>query len=113
MNKLTAAEIIEKLQTFEGNNEVYNTKWGDSFLEAYGQGDYSKEIVEKELGPIEEADSYGGEGQGDTYYVINYFKDHNVYIKTSGWYSSGNGVSFHYGWGSEVFPKQKTVTVYE
>lgn len=113
MNKLTADEIIEKLKSFEGNVEVYSSRWGDSFLEAYGKNDYDRDIVEKELGKIETVASYGGEGQGDTYYIVNYFKDHDVYIKTNGWYSSGSGVSFHYGWGNEVKPKEKTITVYE
>jgi hypothetical protein len=36
-----------------------------------------------------------------------------VYIKTDGFYSSYNGTDFDYGFGSEVKPVQKTVTVFE
>src|SRR5690606_38211371 len=43
------------------------------------------------LGEVEEVDSYGGEDCGSNYYSVKYFKDHDVYIKVSGWYQS------HYG----------------
>lgn len=65
------------------------------------------------IGDFEEIDQYGGEGQGNTWYSIKYFKDHDVYIKTEGYYQSYDGTTFHDGYGVEVFPKQKTITVYE
>lgn len=63
----------------------------------------------------QEVDQYGGEGQGDTWYSIKYFPDHDVYIQVNGWYQSYNGTEFYDGWGccKEVKPKQKTITVYE
>lgn len=67
------------------------------------------------LGESKEVDQYGGEGQGDTWYSIKYFKDHNVYLKVSGWYTSYYGTHFD-GWDNavrEVVPKEKTITVYE
>jgi hypothetical protein len=62
----------------------------------------------------EEVDSYGGEGQGETWYSVKYFRDYDVYIKVDGYYTSYNGVEFDRGWDSckEVRPKQKTITVY-
>ena len=63
----------------------------------------------------EEVDQYGGEGEGDTWYSIKYFPDHDVYIKVSGWYQSYDGTNFS-SWDSacsEVKPSQKTITVYE
>lgn len=63
----------------------------------------------------EEVEQYGGEGQGDTWYSIKYFPDHDIYIKVSGWYQSYDGVNFN-SWGRdccEVKPSQKTITVYE
>lgn len=64
------------------------------------------------LGEVEEADSYGGEGKGETWYSVKYFKDHDVYIRIDGFYSSYNGTDFYDGYGREVKPKEKTITVY-
>lgn len=62
-----------------------------------------------------EVDQYGGEGQGDSWWSVKYFPEHNVYIKVDGWYQSYNGTEFCDGWDccSEVFPVEKTITVYE
>ena len=65
------------------------------------------------LGKIVEVDSYGGEGQGETWYSVKHFVDHDVYIRIDGVYSSYEGVEFHDGYGKEVFPQQRTITVYE
>jgi hypothetical protein len=66
------------------------------------------------LGSIEEIDSYGGEGQGETWYRVYYFKDIDLYVRVDGFYQSYSGVSFN-GWDdiSIVRPVEKTVTVYE
>jgi hypothetical protein len=64
------------------------------------------------LGKIEEVDQYGGEGQGDTWYSVKHFIDHDVYIKTSGYYSSYNGTEFYDGYGEEVKPVEKTIIEY-
>ena len=63
---------------------------------------------------MESVESYGGEGQGETWYVVYYFKDLDLYIKVDGFYQSYSGVSFN-GWDdiSIVRPVEKTVTVYE
>lgn len=98
--KLTAKEILEKLDIFfEGEVSIY--AW------------YEFDEKDLGLGEIEEVDNYGGEGQGDTWYTVRYFKDHDVYIKTNGFYSSYNGTDFDYGFGEEVKPVEKTITVYE
>lgn len=65
------------------------------------------------IGEWEEIEQYGGEDCGSTWYSIKYFKDHDVYIKTNGHYQSYNGTEFYDGYGEEVKPVQKTVTVYE
>ena len=65
------------------------------------------------IGPYKEVEQYGGEGQGDTWYSIKYFSEHDVYIRTNGWYSSYEGTEFENGYGEEVTPVQKTITVYE
>lgn len=65
------------------------------------------------LGSVEEVAQYGGESQGSTWYSVKYFKDHDVYIRINGYYESYNGTEFHNGYGKEVTPKQKTITIYE
>lgn len=62
----------------------------------------------------EEVEQYGGEGQGDTWYSIKYFPEHNVYLRVNGWHQSYNGTDFN-GWEDcvEVKPQQKTITIYE
>lgn len=74
--------------------------------------DYDKESLG--LGEIEEVHQEGGEGEGDHWESVKYFKDHDVYIKATGHYQSHNGTDF-YGWEStlsEVRPVIKTITVY-
>lgn len=62
-----------------------------------------------------EVEQYGGEGQGDNWYSVKYFPDHDVYIRVDGFYQSDYGTDFYEGWGccSEVKKIQKTITVYE
>ena len=95
---MTAQEILQVIE----ENDISVSDF------AYGEFDSPEGV-----GEWEEVDQYGGEGQGDTWYSVKYFKDHNVYIKTDGFYSSYNGTEFDEGYGREVFSKQKTITVYE
>ena len=104
-NKLTGAEILEKLEDF------FIKKDGDEGIAIYAFENFFEEGLG--LGKIEEVDSYGGEGQGERWWTIKYFVDHDVYIKTRGFYSSYNGVDFDYGIGEIVKPVQKTITVFE
>ena len=66
------------------------------------------------LGKWKEVDSYGGEGQGETWWTVIHFKEIDTYIKINGFYTSYDGTQFD-GWGelSVVQPRQKTITVYE
>ncbi len=102
-NKLTASEIIEKFieLNYKVNDFAFNELDRD-------------ELIDHNL-DYDEVDQYGGTGQGDTWYAIKYFPQHDVYIKVDGWYSSYNGTNFD-GWGHDVYevrPKEKTITVYE
>lgn len=65
------------------------------------------------LGKVVTVEDYGGEGQGDTYYSVKHFVDHDVYIRTDGWYASYEGGTYDQGYGYEVRPQEKTVIVYE
>lgn len=65
------------------------------------------------LGEVEEVIQVGGESQGTTWYSVKYFKDHDVYIRIDGYYTSYNGADFYEGYGREVVPTEKTVVVFE
>lgn len=66
-----------------------------------------------EFGQIETSHQKGGcEGGGDYAERVFLFKDHNIYLKVTGFYSSYHGTDWEYDW-TEVFPKEKTITVYE
>ena len=65
------------------------------------------------LGEIVHTEQVGGEGEGDHWHQVWYFKDHDVYIKITGNYSSYHGTDFYDGYGVEVKPVAKTITVFE
>lgn len=98
-NKMTVEEILEVLE-----------KAGVS-TRAFGWGNFDSE--ELGLGDFEEVDQYGGEGQGDSWYSVKYFPKFDLYIRTDGFHSSHEGVDFDEGYGYEVKPMEKTITVYE
>lgn len=94
---MTATEIIEKLK------EEYDVNYFP----------YELENDTKTWGDVEEVDSQGDyEGGGDFAMKVLFFKDHNVYIRQTGFYSSYNGTDWNDDY-REVFPKEKTITVFE
>jgi len=101
MNK---SELIEKLKSIF-DNSVYEFAHAGK----WGVNEYT------DLGEINEVDSYGGEGQGETWYSIKYFPKLDLYVKVNGYYQSYNGTDFN-DWEDAVNivkPQQKTITVYE
>ena len=70
-------------------------------------------IFSETFGDVEEVAQEGGEGQGDDWFAVILFKEHGVYIKIEGFYSSDEGTNFDDSEFLEVTPKQKTITVYE
>jgi hypothetical protein len=103
-NKLTGVEVLDRLEHFFIQED-------NGGIDAYAYDDFHEEDLA--LGKIETVDRYGGEGQGERWWVTRYFADHDVYIKTRGYYSSYNGTDFDYGIGEVVKPVQKTITVFE
>lgn len=101
-NKLTVPQILEIIE--EEGISVSNFARGDFML---------SDEAKAKVGEWEEVDSYGGIDQGSTWYSVKYFKAHDVYIRTDGYYQSHYGTDFDYGYGEQVLPKQKTITVYE
>lgn len=99
MEKLTAEQILKRIE--ENGISVRNFAWNNVYWE------------ELNLGKVIEVDQYGGEDQWSTWYSIKHFVDHDVYIKTNGYCQSHHGTHFHDGYGHEVKPAQKTITVFE
>lgn len=82
-------------------------------IEDFAYGDIPNPLVN--IGSWSEVDKCGGEGPGSRWDSTKYFPEHNIYIKTSGYYSSYNGVDFE-SWKDaceQVVPIEKTITVYE
>lgn len=79
----------------------------------YGDSDIDEDTLRAIFGEVEIVDSEGDrEGGGDYAMKVFLFKDHNVFIKTTGFYSSYNGTEWDENW-SNVSPKEKTITIYE
>lgn len=68
------------------------------------KADYEK------LGKIEMVKHRGGEGEGDSYYSVYHFIDHDVYIQFDGWWVSHAGAEYNEMF--EVWPEQVTITQY-
>jgi hypothetical protein len=96
---MTVKEILEEVE-----------KQGIS-VEDFGYSDFDNPL--ENVGEWKEVRQVGGEGEGETWYSVKFFKDHNVYIRTDGFYSSYNGTDFENGYGYQVKPTEKTITVYE
>lgn len=96
---MTAKEIIAEVERQEIS------------VDSFGYSDFESPL--ENVGEWEEIEQVGGEGEGETWYSVKFFKDHDVYIRTDGFYSSYNGTDFDDGYGDEVRPKLKTITIYE
>lgn len=75
-------------------------------------GDYvdedSMKALMKEFGSINSPESYGGEGEGETYYVVVYFKKHDVLMKLDAHYQSYDGTDWSYTEFKEAMKVPKT-----
>lgn len=81
-------------------------------VKEFAYEDYDKS--ELGLGDIQEVSQYGGEGQGNTWYSVKHFVDHDIYVRVDGYHSSYDGVDFYDGWEccSEVRPVEKVIIEY-
>ena len=55
---------------------------------------YRRDEVVAALGTIEVVESYGGEGEGETYYYVLHFVDHGVYTRSDAHYTSYDGTDW-------------------
>lgn len=101
MNRLNESELIEKLK-----NVFKDVSDFAFFKDGY---------IDDEIGYTEEIHQYGGEGQGNRWESVKYFKDHDIYLKIRGYYMSYDGTDFPDEWECvfAVRPQEKTITVYE
>jgi len=115
------AERIKDQWVVDNPNPGYGTDKYQEWLENFSKFPSKYNIAQREwlaehnIPTWKEVEQVGGEGQGDTWYSVKYFPDHDVYINVSGYYSSYNGTDFN-DWDdacSEVKPIEKTITVYE
>lgn len=101
------------------SNTDRGTEENDRRLKLWREKENPIPLMEQEfltsvgLGKVNEVEQVGGEGEGNTWYTVKHFVDHDVYIRTDGWYSSYEGTEFEDGFGEVVSPKEKTITVYE
>lgn len=115
MEKLTSDEIISIINS----DEFSENKHGPEYWMYEDVYSHSCDIGDKDLkfkasfdklGEFTCVDTYGGEGKGEEYWAIYYFKDHDVYIKFDGWYQSYHGAEFSNAF--EVRPQEVTRTEY-
>lgn len=100
--------------TKETITEIFKSYGYDITEVSYNGGFEYTNFPELEGTTIEKVEQHGGEGEGDSYYIV--FKiehgEEETYIRFNGYYSSYNGVD----WNIEfdiVKPKEIMITVYE
>ena len=126
MEKLTFEEILNQVKNdFESVSEFAHGGYDyitvpkefmpelDSDYESRKQRrlEYQKTLP---IGEVKTVDQHGGEGEGEDWYIVYHFVNHDVYVRVNGWYQSYHGTEFD-GWDScsEVRPKERMVTFYE
>lgn len=111
MNFKQIKEILES--DLFNKNKLYPEHWMEGDAEYYSRQCTNDEclLLLSNLGKFECAEQFGGEGEGDTYYSVYHFIDHDVYIRFDGWYASHHGSEYNEMF--EVRPVEKTITVYE
>lgn len=115
LKDLAEAEMLETIESafvaqFEDELYDYDGEFSFDALSEYLYKSFTLEALGWELTP---SDSYGGEGQGDSYWYVFKVSDGKTvrHVKVDGWYASYSGGEYDTWY--EVFPKQKQVTVWE
>lgn len=75
-----------------------------------------KPVFKTDQGVIALEDAYGGEGQGDSYYIVYSLElksGKKVFFKYNGFYSSWAGVDWHEVEDEEVIGEEKIITVWQ
>lgn len=126
-NKMNAENLIKNIKkanleplmfhydefegSFDFNWDDYKSLSWEETHEIY-QNKFTEYLSQYDIGSWEEVDSQGGgEGGGEHFHSVIFFKDHNVYLRADGTYYSYDGINgadeFY-----EVEPQEKTITIY-
>jgi hypothetical protein len=113
--KLTGDQILELLQNSDIDaNEIADEYYeDDTYYDDEDDDDEDNEIESikvEDFGPIKQVDT-SGKHENENWWGIFHFEKHDVYIRISGYYTSYDGLNADHI-GPEVFPKEKTITVY-
>lgn len=113
---LTNGSVNEELWVFlqcnfvdsEIVDEINESRPGESEADIFALDSNDDLVIDGAL--VKVVDSYGGEGQGDEFWVVvSVSKEGEVtrYLKNDGWYASYDGGHFDSTKGTEVFPFKK------
>lgn len=113
---MTFEQLNSKLkELYKGSPEVAYDRMR-SISRKYASPDEPEELeFIKQVGSVELVDQSGGEGKGEDWTRIYHLKDHDLYIRFGGFYTSDNGVEFD-SWDDsidQVKPVQRMTTYYE
>lgn len=115
MTKLTFNEIKEILESdlFEENDLQPRDWMCENVYENADEIDDNPELFNEysKLGKCKMVEQFGGEGDGDNYYAVYHFIDHDVYIRFQGWYASHHGSEYEEMF--EVTPYDELVRKYK
>lgn len=106
---MTYTDIIEAFATWsvkEGFSNL-NSALADCGT-SYGGVTYGPSSV----GTIEEVQTWGGSGEGESIGRVIFFPDHNVYIQVGGYYDSWNGSDYENGYHRQVYPSIEVKKTY-
>lgn len=108
-SELETAGITPKLLSDYANNIEWRKKYPTTSWKESETDIKIRELV----GEIEMAEHYGGEGEGETWYDVILFKEHDVYVQIDAYYQSYDGTDFSSSKFREVKPETITKVVYK
>ena len=100
--------VLDALSWRERREKGCYDRWRELWMKLEDES-----LILSGIGRWNEVEQYGGQNCGSNWYSIKHFYDHDVFIKTTGYYQSDHGTDFHEGYGHEVKLVKKTVKVYE
>lgn len=75
---------------------------------------YSDKFIKENEPDLEDFEVMDRVCNSDEMYVVVHFKESDIYVRVSGEYDSyGSGNHDYMSYANQVFPKEKTITVYE
>lgn len=107
----TAEKVQEAVSELEGDGFEDPKDYGYSNVFEFIKGE-EESVDVPGIGKLEWVEDYGGEGQGDDYWVVFKTVETGQFWRVDGWYASHHGGELD-GSVYEVEPKEVTVTQYE